>query len=287
MTQTRFDPVQHKEQQRANWDGASEGWLAINETFERGAREVTAELLELGGVSEGTTVLDAATGIGEPALTAARAVGHAGRVVGFDLAPGMITIARRRAADYDNVEFRVGDIESAVATGEFDVALCRWGLMFAVDTVAALRSLAGALRPGGVLAASTWGPAETVPMLSVGFQALSVRLDMPTPPPEAPTPFSLSEPDKLAAYLEAAGFVDVSITEFDVPFSVADPDEYIELNKAVTPPPMRALMREQLGEDEELAWRAVGDATLPFRDTDGTIRLPSKALCVRAVNAAS
>ncbi|GAA5127422.1 class I SAM-dependent methyltransferase [Haloechinothrix salitolerans] len=286
MTQTRLDPVQHKEQQRANWDGASEGWLAISETFERGAREVTAELLELGGVREGMTVLDAATGIGEPALTAARVVGPEGRVVGFDLAPGMVAIARRRAAEYDNIEFRVGDIESA-ATGEFDVALCRWGLMFAIDTVAALRSLAGALRPGGVLAASTWGPAETVPMLSLGFQALSGWLEMPAPPPEAPTPFSLSDPGTLAADLETAGFVDVSVTEFDVPFSVADPAEYIELNKAVTPPPMRDLLREQLGEDEEMAWRAVGDATLPFRDVDGTIRLPSTALCVRAVKAAS
>ncbi|WP_106539127.1 methyltransferase domain-containing protein [Haloactinopolyspora alba] len=54
-------------------------------------------LVELAAPSPGMHVLDAATGTGFAALAAARAVGPTGRVVGVDVAAGMLDHARRAA----------------------------------------------------------------------------------------------------------------------------------------------------------------------------------------------
>jgi SAM-dependent methyltransferase len=60
---------------------------------------VSVELLRRAGMGQGHRVLDVATGIGEPALTAAGIVGAEGEIVGTDLSPRMIDIARQRAAN--------------------------------------------------------------------------------------------------------------------------------------------------------------------------------------------
>ena len=288
MTTTEFDPVRFKEQQRANWDGLSAGWLSVVDQFERGAAAVTARLLELGGVRPGLTVLDVGSGIGEPALSAARAVGPTGRVVGVDLAPEMVAIARRRARGLGNVEFVVGDVESlALPAGEFDAALSRWGLMFAPDRAAAFRSLAAVLKPGGVLAAAAWGPPETAPMLSLGFQVLARQLELPAPPPGTPGPFSMADPGEVSAELSAAGFAGVSATWFDVEFVLDSRETFVEFNKAVTPPFLRRLLRERFGADDDpRPWAAVAERADGYRRADGRIALPSRALCLRATKPA-
>ncbi|EPC03339.1 hypothetical protein L861_17505 [Litchfieldella anticariensis FP35 = DSM 16096] len=84
------------------------------------------------GLAPGHSVLDLATGIGEPALEAARRVGPTGRVLGVDISPAMLGIAQVRAetAGLTNVEFRVMDIGTLSLPESFDIVLCRCGLMF-------------------------------------------------------------------------------------------------------------------------------------------------------------
>src|SRR3984893_6061387 len=127
MTSTEFDPIAFKSKQRADWNAMSPGWEAERDGFERGAASVTARLLDLGGVRPGQTVLDVATGQGEPALSAARIVGPTGRVVGIDASPGMLEVARRRAHGQGNIEFIEADMESlGQVAGPFDVVLSRF-----------------------------------------------------------------------------------------------------------------------------------------------------------------
>ncbi|NUT46272.1 MAG: methyltransferase domain-containing protein [Saccharothrix sp.] len=283
MVATELDRIQFKEGQRAHWDAISTGWLSVADTFERGAAVVTARLLELAGVGPGTSVLDVGTGVGEPALTAAAAVGPTGRVVGVDLSPGMVDLARRRADGLANVEFLVGDVESLdLPRDGFDAVLGRWSLMFAPDPAAAFRSLARVLRPGGVLAASTWGPPETAPMLSLGFRVLVSRLDLPAPSPGTPGPFSMSDPEAVARQATAAGFTDVSITEARVPFELDSAESYARFTEAITPVGIRQLARDVLGADEPGLWADVAAAVAGHRTPAGRIPLPSTALCLRA-----
>jgi SAM-dependent methyltransferase len=114
-----------------------------------------ADAAALAGLQTGQTVLDLGCGAGLDVLLAARQVGPAGRVIGVDMTPEMIALARRHAADaaVTNVEFRLGTIEDLpVEDGSVDVVMsnCVASLAPAKD-----RLLAEAWRvlvPGGRLA---------------------------------------------------------------------------------------------------------------------------------------
>jgi ubiquinone/menaquinone biosynthesis C-methylase UbiE len=286
MSVPQLDPLAVKEDIRTSWNAISSGWETMQDTFERGAASMTAWLLDLGGVRKGQAVLDIATGLGEPALTAADRVGPEGRVVGVDIAAGMVDVARRRAGNRDNVEFLVADLESIdLPPKSFDVVLSRWGLMFAVDHVAAFRMVTRLLVPRGVLAASMWSEPQRAPMMSTGYAVLAQWLDMPPPPPGLPGPFSMSDPGQLTEELTEAGFTEISVDEFVVPFRLASAQEYVEFHKAVSPPKLRQRLTELGPEREAEAWATVGAAVQRYRSSDGDLFLPSTALCVRAVAA--
>jgi ubiquinone/menaquinone biosynthesis C-methylase UbiE len=68
------DPNQFKESQRQSWDSVSEGWQKWWKTIENGAQIVSNRLVELAHIKSGDKILDLATGIGEPAITAAKKV---------------------------------------------------------------------------------------------------------------------------------------------------------------------------------------------------------------------
>src|SRR4029077_3564636 len=70
---------------------------------------VTRALIEEAQITSGSTVLDVATGPGEPALTIAELVGADGKVVGIDVVPEMVEAARREASrrKFSNASFAV------------------------------------------------------------------------------------------------------------------------------------------------------------------------------------
>jgi SAM-dependent methyltransferase len=285
MSAIPFDPVAVKEQQRTTWNAISAGWESWHERFEAAAAPVTAQLLRLAGIRSGDRVLDLGSGIGEPALSAVRLVGPAGRVIGIDLAGEMVARARLRAGGATNVSFIEGDFEHVdLPDASFDVALSRWGLMFAVDRPGLLGALRRRLVPGGVLAAAVWASAEANPLMSLGYRVLTEGLDLPAPPPGTPGPFSMSDPGAVAAELAAAGLVDVSVAPYPVAMRFASAAEYVEFTRAVTPPAVREMVRARLGPAGERAgWARVGAAAAGYAAPGGGVLLPGLALCLRAV----
>ncbi len=93
MSDQPFDSNQFKAGQRRDWDQVSAGWEKWWETFERGAQHVSDRLVVLAEVQPGHRVLDVATGIGEPAVTAAR------RWVGeiLECAPLSVRLSKQQA----------------------------------------------------------------------------------------------------------------------------------------------------------------------------------------------
>ena len=67
-----FDAKQYKSIQRRGWDNAASGGKYWWQVIEKGAQKINDRLIELAKIKQGDKVLDLATGIGEPAITAAK-----------------------------------------------------------------------------------------------------------------------------------------------------------------------------------------------------------------------
>src|SRR6516164_7743240 len=112
-------------------------------------------------LAAGDAVLDLCCGTGASAIPSARAVGPGGRVIGVDLAEPMLELARARAAreGLANIEFRRGDAtRTGLPDAGFDAVVCVFGVFFAPDMAAFTAGMWRLVRPGGVLAVTTWGP---------------------------------------------------------------------------------------------------------------------------------
>jgi ubiquinone/menaquinone biosynthesis C-methylase UbiE len=98
----------------------------------------------------GMVVLDVGCGSGAITAGVARAVGSNGRVVGIDLNEQLIAHAREQQ-QAPNLEFRVGSVLDLAAHGEYDVVTCARLLLWLADPLAAVRAMAGAVCPGGLV----------------------------------------------------------------------------------------------------------------------------------------
>jgi ubiquinone/menaquinone biosynthesis C-methylase UbiE len=126
-------------------------------------------------LAPGQAVLDLCCGAGASAIPAARAVGPSGRVLGIDVAAPMLELARSRAAreGLAHIEFRQGDATSTeLPDGGFDAVICVFGVFFVPDMTAFTTRMWRLLRPGGVLAVTTWGPGLFEPANDLFWKAI-------------------------------------------------------------------------------------------------------------------
>lgn len=273
-------PEQFKQMQRQSWSNFAQGWKTWWPTFEEAAQSLSDKLVELAEVKPGSRVLDIATGIGEPAVTAARRAQPNGRVLATDLSPQMLAIAKERADKLGlrNIEFRESDAEALnVPDQSFDAVTCRWGLMFLPNLQSALKLFNRALVPGGKMAAAVWPVPEKAPGLNVSFGTVRKELGLPPPPPDTP-PFNLSDPAKLQNSFAQAGFRDVRTENANVKFTFKSAEEFTEYNKAIAAP-IVALLSQQPAERQKQIWQAVTDAARSYADSTGRVTMDNQVIC--------
>lgn len=178
-------------------------------------------LVDWVGLNLGDRVLDVGAGTGATLVPAARQVGAGGRVVGVDLAPGMVDRLAETitATGMANAEALVADAEALPYPDEsFDIVLCAFTLFFFADTERALAEFRRVLRDGGALAISTFTRQGSASIDRI-WKRLSAHIAVP-PPADDEKRFDESE--RLVAVLSDAGFVDIEVLES--PFEVVLPD---------------------------------------------------------------
>lgn len=107
-------------------------------------------LVALAGLEPGGCALDVATGTGKVAADLHRRTGPGGRVLGVDLSPMMIDVARRRFADRPGLTFTVGDALALPAEdGSYDAATIAFGMRNLPDYRLGFAEMARCVRPGG------------------------------------------------------------------------------------------------------------------------------------------
>ena len=111
----------------------------------------------LASLAEGETVLDLGSGAGFDCFLAANRVGKEGRVIGVDMTPEMIEKARENAqkGNYQNVEFRLGEIENIpAADNSVDVVISNGVINLSPDKSRVFQEAFRVLKLGGRLMVS-------------------------------------------------------------------------------------------------------------------------------------
>lgn len=126
--------------------------------------------LAIAALQEGQTVLDLGSGGGFDVFQAGVKVKATGRVIGVDMTPEMLALARKNIAQYrehtgfDNVEFRLGEIEYLpLPDNSVDVAISNCVINLSPDKPQVWREIFRVLKPGGTVSVSDLALVKPLP----------------------------------------------------------------------------------------------------------------------------
>jgi SAM-dependent methyltransferase len=209
--------------QAAAWDGhEGDVWTEHADRYDRAGHRYLERFFAAGLIGQSDRVVDIGCGTGKATLEAAK-VAAGGSATGVDLSTRMLELARRRADDegVQNVTFVRGDAQvHRFEHGAFDVAMSSFGAMFFNDPVAAFANIGAGVRVGGRVAMLAWRTLPENDWLMALRAGLALGRELPFPPPDAPTPFSLADPDRVRTILGEAGFQHVELAAWDEPMEI-------------------------------------------------------------------
>jgi SAM-dependent methyltransferase len=190
------------ELEREGWERNAARYDAIDLPA---TRQAFTPLLDSVGDLRGRHVLELASGTGH--LTA-EALARGASVVGVDVSPAMVAIARERAP---GASFHVADGEALpFEPGTFDAVLCSFGFLHFANPGQGFREARRVLKPGGVLAFTAWCSPERRSQffgLILGVYEAHANLNVGLPP--APPMFALADAATRDPMLASAGFGEI------------------------------------------------------------------------------
>jgi len=282
---TALDSKQYKEAQRQGYDSVAAAWQKWWKTIERGTEKVSKRIVELAEIKPGSKVLDIATGIGEPALTAANRVGKSGHILATDISPEMLSFAKQRAISLglqDVIEFKEGDAETIdLPPSTFDAAVCRWGLMFMPDPKAALSNIYESLVNGGHFAAAVWASPDKVPFIFVPMNTVLKETNSQPPPPGTPGPFSMSDQNSLKNFYVSSGFKEPAIEMINVVYEFDSSDQFTTFTSEHAGPVLQKMLAAETNERRVEILKAVSKAAEKYADRiTGNVRFENETILI-------
>ncbi len=199
----------------SDWTGpvgdswASE-WRRTDRSFAALAPHLDAAIFS--AATNPVRIVDIGCGAGATAIAVADMHPQA-RIVGIDLSPALVAIARERAGHRTNIAFVTGDaVAEAAARARVDMPVdlyvSRHGVMFFADPVAAFASLGAAAAPGATFVFSCFAerPANRWAVETLTAVGTDATPNMAQAADTPPGPFAFADPGHAAAILAAAGW---------------------------------------------------------------------------------
>ncbi len=208
----------------------AEAWADAYPLIDRQLSPLGLRAIEALGLGSGDIVLDIGCGAGQTLLQLAEKVGADGRVIGVDIAPQLLEIAKQRTDSLSQVSLIQADAQHLdFPSTSADAVFSRFGVMAFNDPITAFANFRRILRPSGGLAFCCWrslqeNELDRLPLSAAGFRS-----------PADEGPFSLADPEHIRRTLIAAGFSKIVIQSYDKKVSSGDLDAMTEVLLKVGP----------------------------------------------------
>ncbi|MEE8551641.1 MAG: class I SAM-dependent methyltransferase [Gemmatimonadota bacterium] len=187
----------------------------------------TQDLLARAAPKPGETVLDLACGTGMVMRSLVSMVGATGRVVGLDISPPMLEVARAKVpTGAATVEFHEGSgTELPFEDGTFGLVTCQQGLQFFPDHAKGLSEIRRVLAAGGRAVISVWRELQLQPLLLAIDGVVSRHIG----PGALAVGAALGDADLLRKLATGAGFSRVDIEQVEMRIRVAGPEMFVPM----------------------------------------------------------
>ncbi len=224
--------------------------------------QTAAALLRASQLMPQESALDVATGTGKVAIRLAKASPHS-KIVGVDLSPKMIDVAKEKGKGLPNLRFQAADFDELNSKHEFDLLTCSFGIFFVKEMARTLRRFAQQLKPGGRLVLSTFVEGSFEPFNQLFFSTYSRFGEEPA----APAWLRVASPALINELFASAGLPKPKIEEVDLSFPLQSAEHWWEiifnagyrrLLEDLSPEQFKAFKRQHIEEVKSLLARPEG-----------------------------
>ena len=264
------------------WRESAFYWQKHADTIRTMFGPVTQALIDDAQIMEGDDVLDVAGGAGEPSLTITETVGPTGSVTYTDAVQEMVAAAKTEAKrrGLTNLTFKHCSAQSLPFESQsFDAVVCRLGVMFFPDTLAAVREMLRVTKREGVISFAVWGKSVLNPFSYLITDVVARYFEAASNDPNASDAFRFAETGSLPRILADAGASDIK--ERVLKFNIAAPisvDQFWEMRSGTSGTLRNKLATLPTSQAERLA-QEVKQALNEFFSNSG-MSIPAQMLIV-------